>query len=190
MDQKENELRFTIQGMDCADCARTIEKGVAGMNGVTTCTLNFTAERLQVAGSVSAAEVMTLVQKLGYGIEPAGDTRHRTVPALPSFWQHLWANPATRLAAIGAVFILPGLILTELLGRDYFWADGLALVALALAGWPVARSAVLALRYSREININVLMTIAAIGAVAIGAYVEAGLVMVLFALGEGLEGYT
>ncbi|HOU41039.1 MAG TPA: heavy metal translocating P-type ATPase, partial [Promineifilum sp.] len=34
------------------------------------------------------------------------------------------------------------------------------------------------------------MTIAAVGAVVIGAYTEAGLVMVLFALGEALEGYT
>ena len=34
------------------------------------------------------------------------------------------------------------------------------------------------------------MTIAAIGALFIGAYTEAGMVMVLFALGEALEGYT
>ena len=190
MEQNGIELRFIVKGMDCADCARTIEKGVSGMAGVTACALNFTAERLQVEGSCSAAEVMALVQKLGYGIEPAGDTHHRSVPAMPSFWQYLWTNPATRLAAIGSVFVLPGLILTEILGQEQFWVDGLALVALILAGWPVARSAGRALRYSREININVLMTIAAVGAVAIGAYVEAALVMVLFALGEGLEGYT
>ncbi|MCB0091197.1 MAG: HAD-IC family P-type ATPase, partial [Caldilineaceae bacterium] len=46
------------------------------------------------------------------------------------------------------------------------------------------------LRLSRQINMNLLMVIAAVGAVIIGAVTEAGLVMVLFAVGEALEGYT
>ncbi len=61
---------------------------------------------------------------------------------------------------------------------------------MLVAGWPIARSAWRSVSINREININVLMTIAAAGAVIIGAYTEAGLVMVLFAIGEALEGYT
>jgi Cd2+/Zn2+-exporting ATPase len=61
---------------------------------------------------------------------------------------------------------------------------------MILAGYPIAVSAWRALRVNHEITINLLMTIAAVGAVIIGAYTEAGLVMVLFALGEALEGYT
>jgi Cd2+/Zn2+-exporting ATPase len=66
----------------------------------------------------------------------------------------------------------------------------MSLAAMLVAGLPIARSAWRAIRINREININVLMTIAAVGAVIIGAYTEAGLVMVLFAIGEALEGYT
>ena len=66
----------------------------------------------------------------------------------------------------------------------------LSIAALVTAGWPIARSAWAALRINHEININVLMTVAAVGAVLIGAYTEAGMVMVLFAIGEALEGYT
>jgi len=40
------------------------------------------------------------------------------------------------------------------------------------------------------VTINALMSIAAIGAVFIGAYTEAGVVMVLFVIGEALEGFT
>ena len=65
-----------------------------------------------------------------------------------------------------------------------------SLMALLVAGYPIVRSAWRALWINREISINLLMTIAAIGAVIIGAYTEAGLVMVLFAIGEALEGYT
>jgi Cd2+/Zn2+-exporting ATPase len=66
----------------------------------------------------------------------------------------------------------------------------MALAALVIAGFPVARQAWRALRINRQITINLLMTIAAAGAVVLGAWTEAGLVMVLYALGEALEGYT
>src|SRR6185503_15622498 len=53
-------------------------------------------------------------------------------------------------------------------------------------GWFVARSALLALR-SRSLDMNVLMALAALGAVGIGAYAEGAWVLVLFAVGTGLE---
>ncbi len=65
-----------------------------------------------------------------------------------------------------------------------------SLVAMALAGWPILQRGWRSLWHSREITINALMSIAAIGAVIIGAFTEAGMVMVLFALGEALEGYS
>ena len=91
---------------------------------------------------------------------------------------------------IGALLIVPGVVLHELLGWRAFWIDALAFAALIAAGLPIARSAWRSLVGSRTISINALMTIAAIGAVIIGAHVEAGLVMVLFAIGEAIEGFT
>lgn len=63
-------------------------------------------------------------------------------------------------------------------------------LALLLALWPVARSGLNALRSRRAFNVNLLMTIAALGAIAIGEFLEAAVVIVLFSLGEALEGYT
>ena len=103
----------------------------------------------------------------------------------------MWGRPETRLVIVRRpAHRLPGVILNEIMHRDLLWVDALAIIALILAGWPIARSGWNSLRYSREININVLMTIAAVGAVIIGATVEAAMVMVLFAIGEALEGYT
>ncbi|MCA9971646.1 MAG: heavy metal translocating P-type ATPase, partial [Anaerolineales bacterium] len=105
----------------------------------------------------------------------------------------LWQRRETQLALLGGLLILPGLLLNELLpmlGWSHPLLDVTSVAAMAVAGYPIARSAWRTLRINREININLLMTIAAVGAVIIGAYTEAGLVMVLFALGEALEGYT
>ncbi len=54
----------------------------------------------------------------------------------------------------------------------------------------MARSGWRNLRINRNLNINALMTIAAVGGVLIGTYTEAAMIMVLFVVGEALEGYT
>ncbi len=179
---------FHIRGMDCAGCARTVEQGVCNLPGVDHCELHFTSEKLHITGSVSRETVIARVQSLGYEVDESGTT---APPALTgNFWQFLWRRTTTRLAMLGALLILPGIILHELLGIEHWLIDLAALGALLAAGLPIAQSAGRALIINRAITINLLMTIAAVGAVIIGAYTEAGVVMVLFALGEAMEGYT
>ena len=107
-----------------------------------------------------------------------------------NFLQFMWQRSETRLAVLGGLLILPGVILSELLGRHYPLVDMASIGALLTAGFPIARSAWQSIKTNFEININVLMTIAAVGAVFLGAYTEAGMVMVLFAIGEALEGFV
>ncbi|MDE2446219.1 MAG: cadmium-translocating P-type ATPase, partial [Alphaproteobacteria bacterium] len=64
----------------------------------------------------------------------------------------------------------------------------LFLVAAAIGTFPVARRAFAALRTGSLFTIEMLMTIAVIGAIIIGAYEEAAIVVGLFAVGELLEG--
>jgi Cd2+/Zn2+-exporting ATPase len=177
-----------IQGMDCAGCARTIEQGVRSLPGVTSAEINFTSEKLQITGSVSREAIIARVRALGYDV--ADPTSAQSADMTGSFLQFMWQRSATRFALLGALLILPGIILHELLGIHHWLIDLMSLGALLAAGVPIARSAWRALTINRAITINMLMTIAAIGAVVIGAYTEAGMVMVLFALGEALEGYT
>ncbi len=186
------ELTFMISGMDCAGCARTVESGVAQLPGVQFCELSFTSERLRVRGEVAREAIVQRVRDLGYDVaEPAQGRAAPAAPApAPGFLGYMWGRLETRMALLGALLVLPGIVLHEILGWDAVWIDAMALLAMALTIGPVARSAWRGLTLSRELNINALMTIAAVGAVVIGAYVEAGLVMVLFALGEALEGYT
>lgn len=192
MTNTSSEHTFTIQGMDCASCARTIESGVARLAGVQSCELSFTTERLRVSGAVTREQVVERVRDLGYAVAEPEQARAASQPLAPApgFLSFMWARLETRLALLGALLVLPGVVLHEILGWEAAWIDALALLAMALTIVPIARSAWRSLTLSRELTINALMTIAAVGAVVIGAYVEAGLVMVLFALGEALEGYT
>lgn len=182
---------FRVGGMDCADCALTVENGVKRLQGVELCTVNFATESLRIEGTVPASTVRQRVQELGYSLqEPT--TSSQPLP-IPSFRRYLWQEKETRLAVMGLVLILPGLLFNELLpmlGWEHPLLNLSSIAAMLLAGFPIMQKAWRAVRINREININVLMTLAAVGALLIGAYTEGGLVMVLFAIGEALEGYT
>ena len=189
-----NDKLFRVSGMDCADCARTIEKGVSGLAGVESCEINFTTETLRVAGTVDDEAVKHRVQELGYNlVDPDAAAQTDTATPTLSFWNYIFSRTDTCLAAVATVLVLPGLIFHELfpgLGIEGLWIDLTSVAAMLIAGAPVARSAWRALVLGRRITINALMTIAAVGAVVIGAYTEAGVVMVLFVIGEALEGFT
>jgi Cd2+/Zn2+-exporting ATPase len=190
---------FQINGMDCADCARSIERGVARIKGVQSCTLNYAAASLHVeSDGVTREDVIARVRELGYDVgaptaTAPDDATLAQRGGVIGFVRFLLAKRNTALAFAGLVLILPGLLFQEL----RLWADAPAwvvtlptLCALMAAGYPVTLSAWRSVSVNREVSVNALMVIAAFGSVLIGATTEAGLVMVLFAIGEALEGYT
>lgn len=182
---------YLVQGMDCPACALTIENGVRKLDGVESVDIHFSSRKLKVTGELNAEKVFKRVRELGYEISSEKPVHDRAQQAQRvRFVEYVLQREDARLFLIGLLFILPGLILNELLGQEHFLLQLSSTVALIAAGFPVFRSAFQSLRISREININVLMSIAAIGAVFIGALTEAGMVMVLFLLGEIIEGYT
>jgi Cd2+/Zn2+-exporting ATPase len=186
------ETTLQIEGLDCPSCVNSLERAVNSLPGVTNCELLFTTQKLKVKGNIPTELIIDRVREMGYEIKDAASSN--VVAASNnhnrSFMQYIWTQPEARLALFGFLLILPGLIFNELLGWEHPLIWILSLAAIGVAGWPIAKDAIGSLRINHEININLLMVIASVGAVIIGAYTEAGMIMVLFALGEALEGYT
>ena len=89
-----------------------------------------------------------------------------------------------------AVPIISGLlIVASFLAPAGGWTDLLMVAAAVVAGWGIVVKAVRALT-ARVIGIDLLVSIAAIGAVVIGEYWEAAAVTFLFAVGHALETAT
>ena len=181
-----------ISGMDCPTCASTLEKGLKRLDGVNSVEVDYVTETLKVEGKISPELIYQRVSDLGYKAEkPETIKKDDPEKKVDKGFIHFVLNrDEDRLALLGVILVLPGLVLGEILGYSHWSINLAALAAMLLAGFPVFKSAFNAIKISREINMNVLMTIAAVGAVIIGAYVEAGMVMVLFAFGEALEDYS
>ena len=176
---------FRITGMDCADCARAIEKNVAAMPSVKLARVNFATACLTVRHepSLTADEIIRVVEASGYGATLAD--AHAPVPERPFFVR----NRRALLTAGSGVALLIGLALGWV-GIPISSPRAFFALAMLLGGYHVARSGLYGLVRSRVLDMNVLMTVAAVGAAAIGEWSEAATVVFLFALGNTLEGFT
>ena len=188
-----NRLELRISGMDCADCALTLERGVARLEGVTACQVNFSAGTMQVEGTASPQAVAERVHALGYGVaDPAAQPSSAGAQArggLRGLLAFMLARRQTALALLGVVLLLLSAALS-LLRAPSALVTLLHLAVVALAGTPILIDGWRSLLLARDVTINLLMSIATAGALVIGESGEAATVIVLFAIGEALEGYT
>lgn len=198
--------KFKITGMDCASCARKIETAVGRVKGASAVTVGVTSETLSVtlAEPERAAEVTATVKSLGYGIDPTGDTSEPRMTKEPArdhapaaatedthddhakpIEGHWWQSAKGRLVLISGALIAAAYAATQFIPQVSYYVF---LAACAAGAIPVVKRAFMAARFGSVFTIEMLMTIAVIGAIIIGATEEAALVVFLFAVGELLEG--
>lgn len=173
-------VRYRVDGMDCASCASKIETAVTRIEGVGDVAVNATAQTMRLrAPEAARAEIEAAVRGLGYGIAPlAAGAPSVEEPA----W---WRAPKAQLAFACAI----GLAAAFALGHVLPAYEAAAYTAAMLIGLvPIARRALSAARAGAPFTIETLMSIAAIGAVIIGETEEAAIVVLLFLVGELLEG--
>ena len=98
-----------------------------------------------------------------------------------------WFNTGKGRLVIGTALLLAAAWAVKLLASEEI-ANWAFIAACVIGVAPVARRAFAALQAGMPFTIEMLMTIAAVGALFIGAAEEAALVVFLFAVGEVLEG--
>lgn len=169
--------QFTVGGMDCAACAAAIERAVRTVPGVAAVDVDVMGGKVRVTRDPRAedTQLAAAIRGAGYTVES---------PVTPSN-----RHPRGRIvaASVAGACLVTGTVLG--------WLDAPVphvpfLVASLLAGAvTVVPRAWQSLR-TGTLDINVLMTIAAIGAAIIGEWGEAAAAMSLFALAQLLEGFA
>lgn len=189
--------KLKIAGMDCGSCAMTIESAMENLTGVDSVAVSFTTETMEVTGNVEASAIGARLKELGYRLANDDDTNprvnieHRGIKGFIGF---LWEQPPLRrgilvtAAVLAGIIILPALQMPAVAG-----IPALTLLfgaAVLIAGAPIFIKGFRSLIFARRVTIDLLMAIAAFGAIAIGETGEAITIILLFMLGEALEAYS
>ena len=64
--------QYSITGMSCAACSARVEKAVLNVSGVTSCSVNLLTNSMSVEGTASEKEIISAVEKAGYGATQKG----------------------------------------------------------------------------------------------------------------------
>jgi Cd2+/Zn2+-exporting ATPase len=167
--------------MDCGDCAAKIDRAVSALPGVERVVTAFASSRMAVTFNpllTGEEAIRNEVERLGYRLHDSVAAA-QTAPAMDV--------PGRKRLAGAVVAIFAGWLLSRF-GYEA-WSPLPYGAAIVAAGWAIFRAAWESARI-RVLDINVLMSVAAVGAVLLGDWAEAATVLALFSLGEWLEAYT
>ncbi|MDQ0242657.1 Cd2+/Zn2+-exporting ATPase [Bacillus fengqiuensis] len=177
LNQNKKMKTYLIEGMDCGACAKTIENHLRNVPSVKEVSVNFSTGKLQIEHENSVEEIVKEVSKAGYKATFITNNRKSLETN-----QKQGKNGALIFSGI---LIALGFI-GSYTGISPLMNNLLYAAAMVISGYKPARSAYYGVK-SRSLDMNVLMTVAAVGAAIIGEWLEGATVVWLFALGVALQ---
>ncbi len=182
-------IRYHIDGLDCANCARKIEEAVNRLPKVNSAVLNFASGELRIHSDEEEAVLQQQVKQIITKIEPDAflktAAKQNTKTVSPSHRE----NKQCHGCKDGTLpFLLLGafLYITALLFGEGVLAILLFGVAGIFAGYSTFWKGIQKLRHFR-FDENNLLLIAFIASFIIGEYAEGCMVILLFSIGQRLE---
>ncbi|HFC9383635.1 TPA: heavy metal translocating P-type ATPase [Enterococcus faecium] len=175
---------YRLEGLDCANCAMKIEKGVQKINGVKEATVNFTSGKLTIdAEEDHLAAIEQETKKVVKELEP--DVKVTEIDK-EKVSEH--GNEKERNTLFRILFSLASIALLLLFDfNEPIRLIGYLLIYL-LIGYDVVKKAVMNIVKGKVFDENFLMSVATIGAMLIGEYPEAVAVMLFYQIGEYFQG--
>ncbi|RMF84989.1 MAG: cadmium-translocating P-type ATPase [Nitrospinota bacterium] len=169
-----------VTGMDCPDCAGSLEHLLGRMDGIIDVAVNYAAEKMRVEYDttlITHEEIVRRVQSMGYEIVEERQQR--------------WVQEHRELvlSLLSGGFLAGGFLGEWLFGLPRTAAVVLYLLAYLTGGYDATRHGITAARHLR-FDIDFLMVVAALGAAIVGEWAEGALLLFLFSLGHALEHYA
>ncbi|CAL60729.1 Cadmium-transporting ATPase [Herminiimonas arsenicoxydans] len=177
-------VQYRISNMDCPVEEKLIRNKLEGMNGVVRLDFNLMNRILNVHHRLKSLEsVTTALKAIGMDAQLVDSEAHQ-----PNVQESASLTAAQKiLLAVSGVAALAAEVLAWTTHSDGSpLVIALAFISIATGGLPTLKKGWIALK-TFTLNINFLMSLAVIGAMAIGQWPEAAMVVFLFAVAELIE---
>ncbi|ELZ23968.1 heavy metal translocating P-type ATPase [Natrinema limicola] len=195
--REAGELTVSVPDMDCASCASKVETALEGADGVDEIETRPTSGRVTVGVDEGTApeSIVDAIESAGYDATPLDSDGEPMADAEP-----VWKSRRAAITGIGAVVVAVGMALEFVVtglnptlfavaGRSYALSTLLFIATAAVAGMPIFRNGYYSAR-NRSLDIDFLMTVGIIAAVAAHHPFEGAMLAVLFNIAELLETYS
>lgn len=181
--KKDNSTELILDGLDCANCALKIEDAVKKIEGVTAVSLDFTTQKMKIDFNqpTQKSAIIEAATSLALKIEPDIRVLSETAESVEEK-AGFWTKETISLMA-GAMLFALALVLD--FGNPY----ELMIYALSfvLVGGDIVLRAVKDIFKGEFFDESFLMSIATLGAFAIGEYPEGVAVMLFYKVGERFQ---
>ncbi|WP_434777354.1 heavy metal translocating P-type ATPase [Neisseria sp. Ec49-e6-T10] len=170
---------WIVPEMDCPTEKQMIEQKLAGMNGIHEIDCNLMTSTLRIVHQPQHLDAIEqAIKSIGMTLQSTDQgnfaTEHKKIITLPLVGSGVMALIAEILHAYEVSML---------------WVVLAAFISIALCGVQTFKKGYLAIK-NRQLNINMLMSVAVTGAILIGQWPEAAMVMFLFTVAEKLEAYS
>ncbi len=174
-----------IKEMDCADEVRLVKAVFNGLKGLEAYEVNLISRSLAITHDpelLSASELIKVIAKTGMTASLKKDEKTEDMRV----W---WKQPKVLTMTACGLLILSSLVLEHIVGISHGKATFIYAVAVLVGGYFPAKMGLAALKTLTP-NIRTLMVVGATGAIALGLWEEAALLVLIYSLGDVLEAYA
>lgn len=183
-EEAEKRVLLRVEGMDCSDESEVISRKLRSVSGVGDFAVNLMTGQVEVSYDPARVSVQDLIKSIA-----ETGMRSSLESSAAKEKQPWWIRnrQTVFLIACGAM-IAVGFVL-DLAGASKVAVDIFFGLAILIGAYYPAKMGILALR-TLTLNIRLLMVIGAAGAVALGLWEEAALLVLVYSLGDVLEAYA
>ncbi|MFX3637373.1 MAG: heavy metal translocating P-type ATPase [Candidatus Pristimantibacillus sp.] len=176
----EDKNVYRVQGFTCTNCAGIFEKNVKSLPGIKDAQVNFGASKITVYGSTTVENLEKAGAFESLKVTPE---KQRIIERKNPFWQEHWN------VLLSVLLLAVGYLLSEQYGEESVLSIASYVASIIIGGYELFKKGIKNL-FRLRFDMNTLMTVAIIGAAAIGEWGEGATVVILFAISEVLERYS
>src|SRR3990170_1604313 len=179
----DKKINLQIEGLDCEDEAKLIRSAMKGLKGISSFEINIMTRTLKADYDDALISEQDFIKAIaGTGLKAGKKEKVRKA----SVW---WKEPRVFTLTVCGLIILSAFMFEHVFGIPHRSASFLYGIATIIGGYYPAKMGLTALKTLRP-NIRTLMVAGAIGAIGLGLWEEAALLVLIYSLGDVLEAYA